>query len=388
MTKSDRTRTPESQRAASTVRAAVSVGVAAVGLLWLVAGLPATAGASNGGSGHKVVICHVPPDDPEHPQELRVDVEDWEGHAVHPDDYEGPCQSGATTTTTTAAPSTTGSTVATPESPTTTAAGSPVPLHNASAGSEGGCPSDGGAYWHFVLTPNNGSSAFTSITLNLNGTATTFSGAQIVPNGGQTDNVFVAVPPGHALTDLQTAGSSATYSGATPTKFVLSHVCPGTVATTTTAPTTSTTEPTTTTTEATTSTTTTTTTTTTTAPTTTVVPTTVFVTTTTTGPTTTAPTTTEPPVTVLGSTTIVQPTTTTTEGPPPSVLGATTVVEPTTTTVRTEPESKVLGITAVRGAGTDLAQTGTRSGALAAGALALVLGGLLLLGVRGRRLDG
>ncbi|MFM7062200.1 MAG: LPXTG cell wall anchor domain-containing protein, partial [Actinomycetes bacterium] len=99
-------------------------------------------------------------------------------------------------------------------------------------------------------------------------------------------------------------------------------------------------------------------------------------------------TTTEPPVTVLGSTTIAQPTTTTTEGPPPSVLGATTVVERTTTTVGAEPESKVLGITAERGASADLAQTGTQSGVLAAGALALLLGGLLLLGVRGRRLDG
>ncbi|MFM7062281.1 MAG: hypothetical protein ACKO04_02135 [Actinomycetes bacterium] len=396
----ERTRTVESERARSTLRAATTVGVAVLGLLWLVAGQTVAAGASIGGTDHTMVICHVPPGNPANPHEIEVDAEGWKGHDHHPGDVEGPCPSVATTAPTTSEPATTvvpttGPVVAPPSSsdPATaadtsaaaaralsvSAVESSIALHNASAAAAGDCPSDGRAYWHFVLAPNNGSSTFTSITLNLNGTSVTFTGAQIVGNGGQGDNVWVAVPAGYALPDLQTSGSSATYTGSTPTQFVLSHVCPGTVpTTTTTAPTTTvtTTEPATTTTAPTT----TVTTTTTTEPTTT----TTEPTTTTTEPTTT---TTEPPVTVLGSTTIVEPTTTT-EGPPPSVLGSTTIVDRPTTTAPSEPESKVLGISADRRPQTDLAQTGAQSGVLAGGALVLVLGGLLLLGVRGRRLEG
>jgi hypothetical protein len=127
-----------------------------------------------------------------------------------------------------------------------------IPLHNNTASSGSDCPPGGAAYWHFVLTPNNGTSAFETITLNLGTETITFSGSQIVPNGTQTDNVFVAVPAGHALTDLVLEGSSATYTGAVPDQFNLSHVCPGTIPTTTTteAPTTTTTEAPTTTTEA------------------------------------------------------------------------------------------------------------------------------------------
>ena len=120
-----------------------------------------------------------------------------------------------------------------------------IALHNNTAATETDCPAGGAAYWHFVFAPNDGSAAFVTITLNLGSETVAFSGSQIVSNGTQTDNVFVAVPAGHSLTDLVTAGSSATYTGATPKNFNLSHVCEGTVppptTTTTAAPTTTTT---------------------------------------------------------------------------------------------------------------------------------------------------
>jgi hypothetical protein len=102
-----------------------------------------------------------------------------------------------------------------------------------------------------VFAPNNGKTAVVAITVNLTSETVTFSGAQIIPNRAQTDNVFVAVPVGHLLTDLKTSGSSATCTGDTPTLFNLSHVCDGTVppatTTTTEAETTTTDAPTTTT---------------------------------------------------------------------------------------------------------------------------------------------
>ena len=102
-----------------------------------------------------------------------------------------------------------------------------LPLHNATAGPDAGCPGAGG-YWHFVLTPNNGGSSFASIVLNVDGATFTFTGfPPIIENGSQTDNVFVPVPPGHAVTGLETSGSYATYTGATPSKFVLGSVCAG-----------------------------------------------------------------------------------------------------------------------------------------------------------------
>lgn len=108
-----------------------------------------------------------------------------------------------------------------------------IALHNDTAGAEKDCPDDGFAYWHFVLAPNDDSSAFTEITLDLGTEVVTFSGDQIVPNGSQMDNVFVGVPAGHALTDLRTGSDSyAFYVGETPNLFNLSHVCEGTVPTT------------------------------------------------------------------------------------------------------------------------------------------------------------
>ncbi len=142
------------------------------------------------------------------------------------------------TTTTTTAPETTTTTV--PEStttvpgPTTTTvvttttvpSGPRISLKNSTAPVESDCPATGGPYWHFVLAPNNGSSSFTSITLNLAGTIVSFGSEQIIRNGTQSDNVFVAVPAGNQLSDLQVDGSFATYSGSTPRGFMLSHLCP------------------------------------------------------------------------------------------------------------------------------------------------------------------
>lgn len=103
----------------------------------------------------------------------------------------------------------------------------PVDLHNDEAETKNDCPSDD-AWWHFVLAPNNGQYAFTSMNLNIGGSTTLISGADIVANGGQADNVFVAVPEGASLDDLSAAGSSAMVDPySTKVKFVLSHVCEG-----------------------------------------------------------------------------------------------------------------------------------------------------------------
>jgi len=103
----------------------------------------------------------------------------------------------------------------------------PVQLHNDRAEVQNDCPSDD-AWWHFVLAPNNGQYEFTSMNLNIGGTATLVAGDDIVTNGGQTDNVFVAVPTGADLNDLTAAGSSAMVAPySMNVKFVLSHVCEG-----------------------------------------------------------------------------------------------------------------------------------------------------------------
>jgi len=109
-------------------------------------------------------------------------------------------------------------------------ADSTLPLHNNTAESGTDCPDTVNDYWHFVLTPNNGSLSFVSITLNLDGTTKTFSGSDIIPNGTQTDNVFVEVPAGFSLDDLLTSGSSAVVSPSADPEtnlFNLSHVCDG-----------------------------------------------------------------------------------------------------------------------------------------------------------------
>jgi hypothetical protein len=103
----------------------------------------------------------------------------------------------------------------------------PVQLHNDRAEVKNDCPSDD-AWWHFVLAPNNGQYEFSSMNLNIGGSATLISSSDIVPNSGQTDNVFVAVPAGAELNDLTAAGSSAMVAPySMNVKFVLSHVCEG-----------------------------------------------------------------------------------------------------------------------------------------------------------------
>ncbi|MGB1823209.1 MAG: hypothetical protein ACPHO9_01380, partial [Ilumatobacteraceae bacterium] len=87
------------------------------------------------------------------------------------------------------------------------AASGSVALHNDTAQVESDCPDSTGDWWHFVTTPNNGSHAFESITLNVAGSTFTVSGGGIVTNGGQMDNVFVAVPDGHSATQLRAGGS-------------------------------------------------------------------------------------------------------------------------------------------------------------------------------------
>ena len=114
------------------------------------------------------------------------------------------------------------------------AANATIPLHNDSAqvGNEENCPRppllDGVSYWHFVVNPNNGTIDFVQFHLNL-GDGIHHLG--FIPNGAQLDNVFVAVPAGHTLGDIEVAGSTAdvTYPDGTsaPTRFVLSHLCPG-----------------------------------------------------------------------------------------------------------------------------------------------------------------
>ena len=122
-----------------------------------------------------------------------------------------------------------------------------VPLHNNTSESID-CPKDADpttSYWHFIIAPNNGTYSFVTITLNVDGTTFVFSGSQIIPNGTQTDNVFVAVPAGYTVTDLQTSGSSADMTPATPapSNFVLSGTCVCTQTTTTTVASSTTTIP-------------------------------------------------------------------------------------------------------------------------------------------------
>ena len=66
---------------------------------------------------------------------------------------------------------------------------------------------------------NSGVSALVTIVLNLDGTTVSFTGPQIVLNGTQHDNVFVAVPAGSTLASLEAAGSYAVHTGVEPENF-------------------------------------------------------------------------------------------------------------------------------------------------------------------------
>jgi hypothetical protein len=122
-------------------------------------------------------------------------------------------------------PPTSTSTSSTSTTTTTTIPDPDVPLHNDTAGPQGDdCPT-GGQYWHFVLVPNNNKTSFTSVTLVLAGEVFTFTGDDLITNAGQTDNIFIQVPDGYSLSDLEAEGSYANYSGQTPISFNLSGVC-------------------------------------------------------------------------------------------------------------------------------------------------------------------
>jgi LPXTG-motif cell wall-anchored protein len=243
-----------------------------------------------------------------------------------------------------------------------------VPLNNADAPTLGAdkCPDGIGDYWHFIIAPNPGGFAFVSITLALDDastpdgddpsaddTAFTFTGTDIIPNGVQTDNVYVEVPDGYSLGDIVKVGSSADITPAVPAvKFVLSHLCDGsgTTTTTTVAETTTT------------------------APTTTVAETT----------TTVAETTTTAPTTTIAETTTTVAETTTTVAETTTTAPTTTIAETTTTLSEAGSGGPTTTGPATSTPVTQLPQTGgdlNRPLGLVGGLLLLV-GALLLLTAR------
>jgi len=104
-----------------------------------------------------------------------------------------------------------------------------VGLHNATSQENDDCPNSTDSWWHFVVSPNNGTFAFTLIHLNIGGSGYDFSGGSIVKNGSQGDNVFVKVPGGYEITDLVKSGSYALITPGSPAvngaRFNLSHTC-------------------------------------------------------------------------------------------------------------------------------------------------------------------
>jgi len=106
-----------------------------------------------------------------------------------------------------------------------------LPLHNNTAEVGTDCPDTIHDFWHFVVTPNNGTLEFDEIRLNIDGLGVvSFSGSDIIPNGSQLDNVFVQVPDGATLDDLLLTDSEADIIGNVQPQslFNLSHVCEGT----------------------------------------------------------------------------------------------------------------------------------------------------------------
>jgi LPXTG-motif cell wall-anchored protein len=114
-----------------------------------------------------------------------------------------------------------------------------IELNNNTAKAGTDCPDDGFAYWHFVLASTGNGLDFSEIHLELAKPApgpndlVTFSGAQLVPgDAGKLNNVWVAVPAGHTVDDIviENHQSYAFYSGTgTVVNFTLSHICEGTV---------------------------------------------------------------------------------------------------------------------------------------------------------------
>lgn len=104
-----------------------------------------------------------------------------------------------------------------------------VSLHNDEAQVGDDCPDSSDDYWHFIIAPNNGTFSFVHIHLVVDGAGYDFyAWTGIIKNGSQEDNVFVKVPAGKSLTDLDKAGSYAwiTPEGGSP-QFNLSHLCDG-----------------------------------------------------------------------------------------------------------------------------------------------------------------
>lgn len=123
-----------------------------------------------------------------------------------------------------------------PSSPTMPVGEQQIALHNDTAtdyttGDEA-CSFAGAdttkSYWHFVLSPNDGTWTFNTIHLVTTGDPDG-SDYGYLPNGTQLDNVFVEVPAGLTVTDLVATGSYAWISPPSPTpqRFVLSHTCTG-----------------------------------------------------------------------------------------------------------------------------------------------------------------
>lgn len=110
-----------------------------------------------------------------------------------------------------------------------------VPLHNDTAptyvSGEEACSFDGvdpmKSYWHFVLSPNDGTWEFKTIHLVTTDDPEGSDYSPIIPNGEQLDNVFIEVPEGVALDDLIAEGSYAWIDpdDPTPRQFNLSHNC-------------------------------------------------------------------------------------------------------------------------------------------------------------------
>ncbi len=112
-----------------------------------------------------------------------------------------------------------------------------VDLHNNTAEAGTDCPDAVDDYWHFIISPNNGTYHFVSMHLYVDGVAYDFSAwTTIIKNGSQEDNVFVKVPAGKTLADLQMAdpnnAANKSYALVTPNtpapgNFNLSHLCDG-----------------------------------------------------------------------------------------------------------------------------------------------------------------
>jgi len=116
-----------------------------------------------------------------------------------------------------------------------------VSLHNgpydAPVKSDGGgdCLNDAeGDYWHFIISPNDDTFSFAQIHLVIDDSGYDFYLANppggIIKNGSQTDNVFVKVPTGKSIYDLEKTGSYAIITPDTEDapQFNLSHSCDGT----------------------------------------------------------------------------------------------------------------------------------------------------------------